>query len=90
MQRTRVKATASLQTFRQRGQAQLAAVRAGEAKVKYLNKSFSVPGADIYMTDGWWNLEPAQISKGQWIKVGEGRERYVPEGMPLPREVDNA
>jgi hypothetical protein len=60
------------------------------AEVKYLNKSFSVPGADIYMTDGWWNLEPAQISKGQWIKVGEGRERYVPEGRPLPREVDNA
>jgi hypothetical protein len=51
--------------------------------MKYLNKSFLVP-APVY--HDWWNDPPPRISKGEWIKVGEGRERYVPEGMPLPRE----
>lgn len=54
--------------------------------MKYLNKSFSVPAPSY---DEWWNREPPRISKGEWIKVSEGRERYVPEGRPLPREIGN-
>jgi hypothetical protein len=53
--------------------------------VKYLNKSFSLggPRKDYYDSAYFFT----RISKGEWVIMpGAGRERYIPEGKPIPPE----
>ena len=52
--------------------------------MKYENKSFSLPSADIYASSGWEVYESTRPSKGEWVKTAEGKERWYPKGARIP------
>ena len=52
--------------------------------MKYENKSFTLPSADIYANAGWQGNKDFRKSEGEWVKTGEGKERWYPKGALIP------
>src|SRR4051812_11069538 len=44
--------------------------------MKYLDKSFSIIGPDMRFWDAYF--APKRISKGEWVLLPNGRQRWIP------------